>query len=78
MRGVATTHYRATMDLADALEQAPADQREQLEAAFEQLGDVGEPAASRSTSGSTATTCPRRMQIDMGRCSAPSALGDAR
>jgi hypothetical protein len=37
VRGVATTHYRASMDLAEALEQAPAEQRAQLEAAFGQL-----------------------------------------
>lgn len=37
VRGVATTHYRADVDLRKALENAPAGQRAQLEAAVEQF-----------------------------------------
>ena len=40
VRGVPTTHYRATLDLSQALDDAPADHRTQIEAALEQLGDL--------------------------------------
>lgn len=35
IRGVETTHYRGTINLEDALEEAPEDQREQVEAMLE-------------------------------------------
>jgi hypothetical protein len=38
VRGVATTKYTATIDMVDALESFPADQREALEAQLDQLG----------------------------------------
>jgi hypothetical protein len=38
VRGVPTTRYRADVDLARALDRAPADQREDLREALEQLG----------------------------------------
>ncbi len=68
VRGVATTHYRATMDLAEALEQAPDDQREQVEAALEQLGD-GEGLSDVEVPVDIwidADDLPRRMRMDMG------------
>jgi hypothetical protein len=39
VRGVETTRYGATIDLGRALEEAPADQRERLEALVADLGD---------------------------------------
>jgi hypothetical protein len=38
VRGVATTRYRATVDLADAIERAPEVQREEMQAMLDQLG----------------------------------------
>jgi hypothetical protein len=38
VRGVATTRYHATVDLADAIEQAPEAQREELQAMLDELG----------------------------------------
>jgi hypothetical protein len=38
VRGVATTKYTATVNMADALESVPADQRDELEAQLDQLG----------------------------------------
>lgn len=44
VRGVETTHYRVTVDVATALDQVPAEEREQLGEALEQLGDEPIPA----------------------------------
>ena len=38
VHGVDTTHYRATMSLAEALADVPESQRAEVEAALEQLG----------------------------------------
>jgi hypothetical protein len=40
VRGVPTTRYRATVDLAKAVERAPAAQRDALATAFDELGEV--------------------------------------
>ena len=69
MRGVATTHYEATMDLARALEEAPAHQRARLEEMFEQLGggddlaDVEIPVDVWVDDDDL----PRRLRMDMGQ-----------
>jgi hypothetical protein len=65
VRGVETTHYQATMSLADALEQAPADQREQVQATLEQLGDL-DTAEIPVDIWIDGDDLPRRMQIDLG------------
>ena len=65
VRGVATTHYRATLDLSRALDDAPAEQREQIEAALEQLGDL-ESAVIPVDIWIDGNDLPRRMAIDMG------------
>jgi LppX_LprAFG lipoprotein len=39
VRGVETTHYRGTVDLRKALEQIPADSRDELERVLELVGD---------------------------------------
>jgi hypothetical protein len=78
VRGVDTTHYRATMNLAQALEEAPPEQRERLEVAFEQLGggdelgDVDVPVDVWID----ADDLPRRMRMDMGSVFAAAGLGD--
>jgi hypothetical protein len=41
VRGTKTTHYQGTIVLADVLEQAPADQREAMEAQLQPLIDSG-------------------------------------
>ena len=79
VRGVETTHYRASMNLAQALEEAPADQREQLEAAFEQMGgaggalDIDFPVDVWIDEDDL----PRRMRMEMGSLFAAAGLGDA-
>jgi hypothetical protein len=76
VRGVETTHYRATMDLAQALEEAPAEQREQLEAAFEQLGggkDLGDVDVPVDV-WIDADDLPRRMRMDMGSLFAAAGM----
>jgi hypothetical protein len=65
VRGVPTTHYHASTSLADALEQAPADQRDELEASLEQLGDL-ETAEIPVDIWIDGDDLPRRMQVDMG------------
>jgi hypothetical protein len=65
VRGVPTTHYRATLDLSQALDDAPADQRAQIEAALEQLGDL-ESAVIPVDIWIDDNDLPRRMAIDMG------------
>jgi len=79
VRGVATTHYRASVDLAEALEQAPAEQRERLEAAFEQLdatGGLGEAEVPVDV-WIDDDDLPRRMQLEMSSMFAALGLGDA-
>jgi hypothetical protein len=63
VRGVETTRYAATMDLAKAIEDVPADQRAQIEA---QLDQLGEPEISVDV-WIDAEGLPRRLQMDMGR-----------
>lgn len=65
VRGVATTHYRATLDLSRALDDAPAEHRDQIEAALEQLGDL-ESAVIPVDIWIDSNDLPRRMAIDMG------------
>jgi hypothetical protein len=78
VRGVPTTHYRLDLDLAEALEQAPADQREQLEAAFEQLGTSGElgDAEVPVDVWIDGDDLPRRMRMDMGSMFAALGAGE--
>ena len=42
VRGVETTHYHATMSLADALEKVPEDQRAEVEVALQGLGEASD------------------------------------
>lgn len=44
IRGAATTHYRATIDIDKAIEDAPADMKKQLQTQFEALGSEAIPA----------------------------------
>ncbi len=77
VRGVETTHYRATMNLAQALEDAPAAQREQLETAFEQLGG-GEELADVDVPVDVwidGDDLPRRLRLDMGSMFAAAGVG---
>ena len=78
VRGVETTHYEATMNLAEALDQAPAEQREQLEAAFEQLGGGKELADVELPVDVwiDADNLPRRLRMDMGAMFAAAGTGD--
>jgi hypothetical protein len=62
VRGVETTHYRATVDLDDAIAQVPEDQRAFIEAQLEQLGDSSIPLDVWVD----AEGLPRRMRLDMG------------
>ncbi len=78
VRGVATTHYRASMNLARALEEVPADQRDQVEAAFEQLGggdDLDEVDIPVDV-WVDADDLPRRMRIDMGSLLGAPGMGE--
>ncbi len=65
VRGVDTTHYRASMDLEQALAAAPADQREALEQQLRMLGDMSD-ADFPVDVWVDADGLPRRMQMDMG------------
>ena len=78
VRGVPTTHYRATMDLAEALEQAPESQREELEAAFEQLDSDGDLADAEIPVDIwiDADDLPRRMRMEMDSMFAALGMGD--
>jgi hypothetical protein len=62
VRGVPTTHYRATVRLSDALAEVPAAHRRQVEAAFEQLGDAEVPVDVWVDGDGL----PRRIRMDMG------------
>ena len=44
VRGVETTHYKGTIDLEEAVANAPAEQREQLERLLEQSSVTDLPA----------------------------------
>jgi len=79
VRGVATTHYAATMDLEEALAQAPAEQREALEAQLDQLGGSGEVGEAEIPVDIwiDGDDLPRRMRMDMGSMFAGLGLGDA-
>ncbi len=72
IRGVATTHYAARMDLEEALAQAPEAQREVLEAQLDQLGE----AEIRVNVWIDDDDLPRRMRMDMGAMFASLGLGD--
>jgi len=78
VRGVPTTHYRATMDLEEALAQAPAEQRERLEAAFEQIGSSGElgDADVPVDVWIDEDDLPRRVRVEMDSMFAALGLGD--
>jgi hypothetical protein len=78
VRGVETTHYRASIDLARALAEVPADQRDEVQAAFEQLGG-GEDLSEVEMPVDVwidADDLPRRMRMDMGALFAAAGLGD--
>ena len=74
VRGVATTHYRTTIDVARAIAQAPEDQRAQIEAALEQVGD---PTAADIPVDIWLDDdgLPRRMSLSLGDAPA-GVLGD--
>lgn len=61
VRGVETTRYTATMDLADAVAEVPADRRAAVKAQLEQLGGAEVPVDVWIGGDGL----PRRMQIDM-------------
>jgi len=72
VRGVETTHYRATMDLATALASVPdGRQRDLVEA---QLGQLGEGTIPLDV-WVDADGLPRRMEIDMGEMFSSMGLG---
>jgi hypothetical protein len=75
IRGVDTTHYRATVDLAEAMEAAP----ESARAAFEQLGDAGDLDGMEMVIDIWIDDegLPRRQQMDMGSMLGSMGLGDA-
>lgn len=77
VRGVPTRHFEASMNLAQALEDAPADQREQLETAFEQLGggdDLGDVDIPVDV-WIDGDDLPRRLRMDMGSMFAAAGMG---
>jgi hypothetical protein len=63
--GVETTHYRATLSLADALAEVPESQRAEVEAALGQLGRVGDAEVPVDV-WIDGEGLPRRMTLDMG------------
>ena len=74
--GVATTHYRATMSLADAVAEVPERHRAEVEAALEQLGEVGD-AEMPVDVWIDGDDLPRRMTLDMGAAFGAIAGEDA-
>jgi hypothetical protein len=76
VHGVATTHYRATMSLADAVAQVPQARRAEVEAALEQLGEVGD-AEMPVDVWIDGDDLPRRMTLDMGAAFGAIAGEDA-
>jgi hypothetical protein len=77
VRGVRTRHYEATMNLGRALEEAPAEQREQLEVAFEQLGggDDLDDVDIEVDVWIDRDELPRRLAMDMGSMFDAAGLG---
>ena len=75
VRGVPTTHYRASMRLSDALADVPESERDEVKAALEQLGDV-ETAEVPVDVWIDEDDLPRRMQMDMGALFGAVAGGD--
>jgi hypothetical protein len=75
VRGVETTHYRATVDLAQALAEAP----ESARAALEQMGGAeGLDGAEMVVDiWIDAEGLPRRQSLDMGSMFATLGMGDA-
>jgi hypothetical protein len=71
VRGVETTRYAATLDLAEALADVPADQRDRVEAQLDQLGAAEVSVDVWVDAGGLA----RRLQVDMG--GAPGAGDDS-
>jgi hypothetical protein len=63
VRGEATTHYRATVDLARALDQVPVEQRAALEKELQGLGDLGDVPVDVWIDGDGLA---RRVELDMG------------
>jgi hypothetical protein len=78
VRGVPTTHYHASMDLSEALDHAPAAQREELEAAFEQLAssDGLDDADVPVDIWIDEDDLPRRMRMEMDSMFAALGMGD--
>jgi hypothetical protein len=72
IRGVATTHYAAMMDMEEALANVPEEQRAALEAQLDQLGDAEIPVDVWIDGDDL----PRRMRMDMGAMFASLGLGD--
>lgn len=64
VRGVATTRYRATVDLGQALDQAPEAQREELQAMLDELG--GDVASIPVDVWVDADGLARRLVMDFG------------
>jgi hypothetical protein len=74
VRGVETTHYRVTVDLAKALEEAP----ESARAALEQMGGAGdlEGAEMDVDVWIDADGLPRRQSMDMANLFGSMGMGD--
>ena len=77
VRGVPTTHYAATMDLEEALAQAPEEQRAALEAQLDQLGGEAGAAEIPVEVWIDGDDLPRRMRMDMGPLFAGLGMGEA-
>ena len=74
VRGVETTRYSATADVAQALEAVPEEQRARLEAQLDQLGDTTIPIDVWVDGDGL----PRRVRVDMAASYAAKGLDDAR
>jgi len=74
VRGVETTHYRATIDLAKALDEAP----EAARAALDQLGEAGDLKGAHMDVDVwiDADGLPRRQSMDMGSIFGSLGVGD--
>jgi hypothetical protein len=73
VRGVETTRYSATADVARALEAVPEEQRARLEAQLDQLGDTTIPIDVWVDGDGL----PRRVRVDMAASYAAMGLDDA-